>query len=51
MIGMVKAVLSIESGYILPNHAFEKFNERISQKDKLRVRVELFRLRSSIEHF
>lgn len=37
MIGMVKAVLSIEHGFILPNHGFEKFSERIPQKEKLRV--------------
>lgn len=37
MLGMVKAVLSIEHGVILPNHAFEKFSERIPQKEKLRV--------------
>ena len=38
MLAVIKAVMMLQRGYILPNANFEKFNVNIKRADKLRVR-------------
>jgi acyl transferase domain-containing protein len=39
ILGIIKAILMIQQGRILPTAHFEKFNKNIEGREKLKVRV------------
>lgn len=39
ILGMIKAIMMLQHGCVLPNANFERFNESIQGRERLRVRL------------
>lgn len=48
ILGVIKAIMMIQRGYILPNSGFEEFNHNIEGREKLKVCVNVFIVRGVV---